>query len=193
MKYWISRNLPWKLSVIFAPRLRSTLTPLLSALPEVIILILTLVCTLIPILTLCFSSSQQMPSYVSNSSIYSSSPHTLNCFIFLTPWTCFFIFTLSLSVHSSGNKEKVKCASGKVAFRACDKVLLYVYELALSIVFYPFLSKVRWVEERKFWIFESAMFLVSGISYALVFLRQKQHVRSPMLIKSSKPTWKSNH
>jgi len=54
-----------------------------------------------------------------------------------------------------GNKEKVKCASGKVAFRACDKV--------------------RWVEERKFWIFESAMFFVSGISYALVFLRQKQH------------------
>ena len=26
----------------------------------------------------------------------------------------------------TGNKEKVKCASGKVAFRACDKVLLYV-------------------------------------------------------------------
>jgi len=54
-----------------------------------------------------------------------------------------------------GNKEKVKCASGKVAYRACDKV--------------------RWVEKRKFLIFESAMLFISGISYALVFLRQKQH------------------
>ena len=33
------------------------------------------------------------------------------------------------------------------------------------------------MEERKFWIFESVMFLISGISYSLVFLRQKQHVR----------------
>jgi len=53
-----------------------------------------------------------------------------------------------------GNKEKVKCASGKVAYRACDKV--------------------RWVEERKFWMFESVMALVAGVSYGLVFLRQKQ-------------------
>ena len=36
---------------------------------------------------------------------------------------------------------------------------------------------MRWVEERKFWIFESVMFFISGISYSLVFLRQKQHVR----------------
>lgn len=53
-----------------------------------------------------------------------------------------------------GNKEKVKCASGKLAYRACDKV--------------------QWLEERKFWIFESVMCLVGGISYAVVFLRQKQ-------------------
>ena len=26
----------------------------------------------------------------------------------------------------SGNKEKVKCSSGKVAYRACDKVLMYI-------------------------------------------------------------------
>merc|ERR1711872_1129451 len=53
-----------------------------------------------------------------------------------------------------GNKEKVECKSGKVAYRACDKV--------------------RWLEERKFWLFELVMSLVGGLSYALVFLRQKQ-------------------
>jgi len=53
-----------------------------------------------------------------------------------------------------GNKEKVKCASGKIAYRACDKVI--------------------WVEERKFWIFETVMCLLGGLSYAVVFLRQKQ-------------------
>lgn len=55
---------------------------------------------------------------------------------------------------AKGNKEKVKCASGKIAYRACHKV--------------------KWVEERKFWIFETVMFLMGGVSYAVVFLRQKQ-------------------
>merc|ERR1712080_486226 len=51
------------------------------------------------------------------------------------------------------NKENVVCKSGKVAYRACDKV--------------------RWLEERKF-LFDSVMCLIGGVSYAVVFLRQKQ-------------------
>ena len=35
------------------------------------------------------------------------------------------IFLLELTDLLSGNKEKVKCSSGKVAYRACDKVLLF--------------------------------------------------------------------
>ena len=36
-----------------------------------------------------------------------------------------FLFLLELTDLLPGNKEKVKCSSGKVAYRACDKVLLY--------------------------------------------------------------------
>ena len=88
------------------------------------------------------------------------------------------ILLFELTDLLSGNKEKVKCSSGKVAYRACDKVLLYISGLLVSfnkILLLPW--QVRWVEERKFWIFESVMFFTSGISYSLVFLRQKQHVR----------------
>lgn len=51
-------------------------------------------------------------------------------------------------------KEKVKCQSGKEAYRACEKV--------------------GRIEERKFWTFEFVCALVGAVSYSVVFLRQKQ-------------------
>jgi len=53
-----------------------------------------------------------------------------------------------------GNKEKVRCDSGKVAYRACDKVIR--------------------VEEQKFWIFEFVCAVSGALSASVVFLRQKQ-------------------
>merc|ERR1711864_16106 len=55
---------------------------------------------------------------------------------------------------AKGNREKVKCDSGKEAYRSCDTV--------------------DRIEERKFWIFETVMTLVAGVSYGALFLRQKQ-------------------
>ena len=55
---------------------------------------------------------------------------------------------------SAGNKEKVRCDSGKEAYKACDKV--------------------DRIEERNFWIFEFVCVLIGGISASIVFLRQKQ-------------------
>ena len=51
-------------------------------------------------------------------------------------------------------KEKVKCQSGKEAFRACDKV--------------------ERIEDRKFWMFEFVCALIGAVSASVVFLRQKQ-------------------
>jgi len=53
-----------------------------------------------------------------------------------------------------GFKERVKCASGNETYRACDKVV--------------------WVEERRFWIFETVMFFLGCFSAGMVYLRQKQ-------------------
>lgn len=39
------------------------------------------------------------------------------------------------------------------------------------------LFQVVWVEQRKFFIFETVMMLLGGVSYGVVFLRQKQQVR----------------
>jgi len=55
---------------------------------------------------------------------------------------------------AEGKKEKVQCESGKIAFRAC--------------------SMVARIEETKFWVFEGVMTLTAAISYAFIFLRQKQ-------------------
>jgi len=55
---------------------------------------------------------------------------------------------------ATGYKEKIKCASGNVTYRACHQV--------------------AWVEERRFWIFESVMLLSGCVSATFVFLRQKQ-------------------
>eukprot|EP00092_Neocalanus_flemingeri_P001431 GFUD01001527.1.p1 GENE.GFUD01001527.1~~GFUD01001527.1.p1 ORF type:complete len:158 (+),score=28.81 GFUD01001527.1:97-570(+) len=53
-----------------------------------------------------------------------------------------------------GNKEKVRCDSGKEAFRSCDKVTR--------------------IEEQKFWIFEFVCAVIGALSASVVFLRQKQ-------------------
>ena len=45
------------------------------------------------------------------------------------------IFLLELTYLLAGNKEKVKCSSGKVAYRACDKVLLYKVVFLFSYYF----------------------------------------------------------
>jgi len=55
---------------------------------------------------------------------------------------------------AKGFKEKIRCASGNITFRACHQV--------------------AWVEERKFLIFETVMFLSGCVSASFVFLRQKQ-------------------
>ena len=51
-------------------------------------------------------------------------------------------------------KEKVKCQSGKEAYRACNKV--------------------GRIEDRKFWMFEFVCALIGAVSASVVFLRQKQ-------------------
>ena len=51
-------------------------------------------------------------------------------------------------------KEKVKCQSGKEAYRACDRV--------------------GRIEDRKFWMFEFVIFLMGGVSASVMFMRQKQ-------------------
>ena len=48
--------------------------------------------------------------------------------------------------------------------------------MAMRVMVMMAIVQVRWVEERKFWMFESVMALVAGVSYGLVFLRQKQQV-----------------
>jgi hypothetical protein len=55
---------------------------------------------------------------------------------------------------AKGYKEKLRCESGNITYRACHQV--------------------AWVEERKFWIFETVMFLTGCVSSGFVFLRQKQ-------------------
>merc|ERR1719481_716870 len=55
---------------------------------------------------------------------------------------------------ATGFKEKVKCDSGNSTYRACHQV--------------------AWVEERRFWIFETVMFFGGCVSASFVFLRQKQ-------------------
>merc|ERR1719244_656069 len=57
-------------------------------------------------------------------------------------------------ICSDGSKEKVKCSSGKEAYRSCEKV--------------------ERIEEQKFWMFEGVMALIAGVSYGALFLRQKQ-------------------
>jgi len=54
----------------------------------------------------------------------------------------------------NGYKEKVKCDSGKEAYRFCEKVAR--------------------IEEQKFWVFEFVVALIGAISASVVFLRQKQ-------------------
>jgi len=55
---------------------------------------------------------------------------------------------------ATGFKEQVRCASGNVTQKACHQV--------------------AWLEERKFWVFETAMFFTGCVSASFVFLRQKQ-------------------
>ena len=59
-----------------------------------------------------------------------------------------------LEILLTDYKEKVKCQSGKEAYRACDKV--------------------GRIEDRKFWMFEFVCALIGAVSASVVFLRQKQ-------------------
>ena len=54
--------------------------------------------------------------------------------------------------------------------------LMVMVIMAMRVMVMMAIVQVRWVEERKFWMFESVMALVAGVSYGLVFLRQKQQV-----------------
>ncbi|CAO1392967.1 unnamed protein product [Diamesa hyperborea] len=55
-------------------------------------------------------------------------------------------------VHTH-NKEILRCHSGEIVIRSCDKV--------------------AWLEEKNFWLFEVFVFVISIFSTGIVYIRQK--------------------